>query len=73
MLGTNDSKNGIKSDTLGNYRTLLLISLVNKTLCFSFEAVKLLQQIPANLKGGYFIESNFFIHRINAALLIMIK
>ena len=58
MLGTNDSKNSIRSD-----RTLLLISHVHKTLCFSFEAfraVKLLQQVAANLKWGYFKESTFF-------------
>ena len=63
MLGTNGSKNGIRSYALGNYRTLLLIALVHKTLCFSFEAfraVKLLQQIQANLMCGYFKGSTFF-------------
>ena len=48
MLERNDSKNGTRSYTLGNFTTLLLISDVYKTLCFSFEAfgaVKLIQQI----------------------------
>ena len=48
MLGPNDSKNGTRSYTLGNFTTLLLISDEYKTLCFSFEAfgaVKLIQQI----------------------------
>ena len=31
MLGANDSKNGIRSDTLGNYRTLLLIPILLKS------------------------------------------
>ena len=33
---------------------------MHKTLCFSFEAVKLLQQIPTNLKSSYFKGSTFF-------------
>ena len=51
MLGTNDSKNSIRYDTLGNYRTR-----------FSFEAfrfVKLLPQNPAYSKSGYFKGSTF--------------
>ena len=63
MLRTNDSKSGTRSYTLGNFRTLLLISHVYKTLCFSFEAfraVQLIQQIAANLNRSYFKGSTFF-------------
>ena len=65
MLVTIDLKNGIRSDTFGNHRILLFISNVHKTSCFSFEAfraVKLLSQIPTNLKCGYFNGSTFFIY-----------
>ena len=62
MLRTSDSKSGTRSYTLGNFRTLLLISHVYKTMCFPFEAFRtaqLVQQIAANLNCGYFKESTF--------------
>ena len=62
MLRTNDSKSGTKSYTLGNFRTILLISHVYKTLCFSFEAFRtaqLIQQIATNLNCGYLRELTF--------------
>ena len=49
------SQNGTISYTLTDFRTLLLIFYMYKTLCFSFEtfrAVKLIQQIAANLNCG---------------------
>ena len=58
MLGTDDLKNDIRSDTLGNYRTLLFISHVHKTWCFSFEAVKLLQVIVVIVVIKYIIRAN---------------
>ena len=62
MPGTNDSNNGIRSDTLENYKTLSLISQLNKTLCFSFEASRAvtLQQIPADLNCDCFKGPTFF-------------
>ena len=57
MLGTNDFKNGTSSYILGKFRTLILISNPYKSLCFSFEAfraVKLIQQIVANLNSCRF-------------------
>ena len=67
LLRTNDSKNGIGSYTLGNFKTLLLISNVYKTLCFSFEAfraVQLIQQSAANLNCGYFKGVYFFLYTL---------
>ena len=55
MPRTNDSKSGTRSCTIGNFKTLLLISHVYKSLCFSFEAFRPVQhQIAANLNCGYF-------------------
>ena len=69
MFGATDLKNGIRSDTLGNYRTLFLISHVHKTVFFSFGAfgaVKLLLQNPANSQCGRLSMkgATFFIHSV---------
>ena len=63
QLRTTDSKRGTRMYILGNFRTLLLVCHVYKTLCFSFEtfrAVQLIKQIVANLNCGYFKGSAFF-------------